>query len=85
MPNKKYSSIAPPVARPEHRSPAPIDATLWSTRYLQRQGVQNKPWFRHLDFVKMDVGGIKTIFWTDAMKTYGNFVPPHWRCVVIPR
>ena len=72
--------------RPEHRSHAPIDATLWSTRYLQRQGVQNEPRFRLLDFAKIDVGDIKTILWTDAMEEkQGKFVPPQMVRDATPR
>ena len=67
----------PYIAWPEHRSGTPLDATLWCPRYLRRQGIQNKPWFRHLDFFKMDVDDIKKILWTDAVeKKFGEFNPP---------
>ena len=63
--------------RPEHRSGTPVDATLWCPRYLRRQGIQNKPWFRHLDFIKMDVDDIRKILWTDHVKKKcGEFTPP---------
>lgn len=77
MPNKKYNCIALPMTRGEHLSHAPVDATLWSMCYLQQQGVQNKSWYRHLDFVKMDVNEIKAIFWTNFVeKKYDEYVPP---------
>ena len=71
--NKKYDTIAPPSVCPEHRSGTPIDATRWCPRYLRQQGIQYKPGFRHLDFVRMDVENIKKILWSDAVeKKFGN-------------
>ena len=75
-PNSKYDTSEPPIGCLEHQPGTPINATLWCPRYLRRQGVQSKHWFRHLDFVKMDVDDIKKILWTDQVeKKYGEFTP----------
>ena len=51
--NPRFSSPGYVVERPQHRSATPIDATVWSMRYLQRQDVRSQSWFRHLDFAKV--------------------------------
>ena len=45
-----------------------INAAAWSVSYLTRQGVRHQPWFRHLDFIKVEREGIKQIFWTSSME-----------------
>ena len=75
-PTPRFSSPGHVVERPQHRSAAPVDATAWSMRYLQRQEVKSQPWFRHLDFAKLADEDIKKTFWTDTMeKKFKDYIP----------
>ena len=64
------------MERPKHRSAAPVDATAWSMRYLQRQEVKSQPWFRHLDFAKLADEDIKKTFWTGFLEEkFKKYIP----------
>ena len=62
----------------KHPSPVPINTSLYSDPFLIRQKEKDPSWFKHLDFIRMPLARIKTIFWTRAMeakhKTFGG--PP---------
>ena len=79
--NPRFSSPGYVVARPQHQSAAPIDATIWSMRYLQRQDARSQSWFCHLDFAKVADEDIKKIFWTGFMeKSSKSMSPSRWQC-----
>ena len=72
------SSAAIKPTRPDpHPSTHPIDASLYSDRYLRRQLKVEPEWFRHLDFLRMPLDRIKSLFWNQALEsTHGHFTAP---------